>query len=184
MRRAGTIIAIGCPVRFDRCGGLQVLALRRIDFLLCHEAGPRFGDVVKAFIFEMTHIPFGRDLLELIVGLLHPGSRGPDGCIVLLQFHLQLGNFQNRDWLARCDVRPVIDEQLLHLAGFLGIDVDLLEGHELGRERELLAHCAAGRLHNCHCGFRGCCRRLSGNHRLHVAPPDREYTDTRHCQNF
>jgi hypothetical protein len=78
---------------------------------------------------------FGAGLapVQLVLGVGDHILRVFDGGVVLGQLLLQLRNFEHGDHISGLDARAVIDVELLHEAGFLGVNVDFLKGNQLGR---------------------------------------------------
>ena len=76
---------------------------------------------------------------EFVLRATHLIRRILDFRLVFLELRLQFWNLQDCHHLACLHVRSVIDIQLLHVAGFLRINIDFLEGHQFGRQSDLPA---------------------------------------------
>jgi hypothetical protein len=74
--------------------------------------------------------------IQFVLGVRDLGIGILDGGFVLFYLQLQLGDFQSRKHLVGLHARSVIDVELFYVAGFFGIDVDLLEWNQLGRKRQ------------------------------------------------
>ena len=118
---------LGCR---DSGAGFQVFALRHVNFLLrdqfrpgfLHVGQPRVGDVRNGVGRFRPALLFVRARYFLL--------GAPDGCFVLQQLLLQLGNFQHGQDLALFHVRAPIHVQLLDVAGNFRVHVDFLVGQK------------------------------------------------------
>jgi len=76
---------------------------------------------------------------QLVLGAVHLIGRILDFRLVFLQLRLQLWNLQDRHYLVSLHVGSIVNQQFFYVSGFLRIDIDLLEGHQFGRQRDLPA---------------------------------------------
>jgi hypothetical protein len=111
----------------------QVLALRVVHFLLGHQAGLGLRHGVQPVKLQMHDLVLGLRAAQVMLGVsdlvLHIG----DGGFVLVQLGLQLRNLQHRQQLALLHAAAIVHVELAHVAGFFGVHVDFLEGHQLRR---------------------------------------------------
>ena len=87
---------------------------------------------MKGVVLRVIAFQFVVGAADLIHGVLDLG-------FIFLQLRLQFGDLERRHHLARFHVGSIINIQLLHVARFLGINVDFLKGHQLRRQSNLPA---------------------------------------------
>ncbi len=74
---------------------------------------------------------------EFVLGVRHLVGRIPRRGVILLQLNLEFGDLENGHDLAFLYPGSIVDQEIMHIAGLLGINVDLLERHQFGGHREL-----------------------------------------------
>ena len=115
----------------------QILALRIVHFLLRDQPGLGVRHGLQAVVLQVSNLVLRFHAVQLFAGVRHLFAHVLDGGLVLLQLGFQFGNFEDRHQLAFLDVRAIVHFQFLHVAGFLGVDVDFLERHQFGGQSQL-----------------------------------------------
>src|SRR5579883_288745 len=59
-----------------------------------------------------------------------------DRGVVLLQLQFEFGDFQDSQHVTRLHAAAVVHTELSYIAGLFRVNLDFLEGHQLGRERK------------------------------------------------
>ena len=103
-----------------------------VNFLLGDQAGPALRHLVQPGKLEVRHLVLRLQAVQFLPGSVHLALGIRDVGLVLVQLHLEFGDFQNRHHIALLHVCAVIHVELSDESGLLGIDIDLLEGNQLG----------------------------------------------------
>src|SRR4029077_6669080 len=72
-----------------------------------------------------------------MLGVRHLIGSIPNGGVILLQLDLEFRNLQHGYDLAFLDPCSVVHQEIAHITGLFGVDVDLLKRNQLGGHREL-----------------------------------------------
>ena len=105
----------------------------------CCATRPGFdlATLFKPIELQMEHLVLRFHAPEFVLGVRHLVGRVPDGGVILLQLDLQFGDLEHGHHLAFLHAGAVVDQEIAYVAGLLGVDVDFLERHQLGGDREL-----------------------------------------------
>jgi hypothetical protein len=87
----------------------------------------------------MERVVLRLDAAEVVLSMRNLVGRILDSCIVLLQLRFELRDLEHREDLAGFHAAPVIHVQRLDKARLLGVNVDFLKRHQLGRHGEVSA---------------------------------------------
>ncbi len=116
--------------------GGQVLALSVVHFLLRHQAGLSLRHAVQPVVLEVQDGVLRLHAAERVLGVPLLIRRVLDGSVILSQLELELGDLEHAHHLSRFHMRSIVYVELPHVARLFGVDIDLLEGNQLGRNRE------------------------------------------------